>query len=157
LKKMRALATRLGHRNVIVARADATIALPLRPQSFDYVLLDAPCTGTGTLREHPEIRWRLRPDDFARMAVLQAQMLEQTAALVRPRGVMVYSVCSIAPEEGSGVVEEFLARHPQFKLDMPAPLREQLDGLIDARGYMRTRPDRGGLDGFFAARLMRQP
>ncbi len=161
LKKTRALAARLGHRNVLVARADVAAAIPLRPQSFGYVLLDAPCTGTGTMREHPEIRWRLRPDDFARMAVLQARMLEQAATLVRPQGVIVYSVCSLAPEEGAGVVEDFLARHPQFALDMPAALRERLDGLIDtngylANGYLRTRPDRGGLDGFFAARMIRQ-
>jgi 16S rRNA (cytosine967-C5)-methyltransferase len=157
LKKTRALATRLGHRKVFVARADAAAAIPLRPQSFGYVLLDAPCTGTGTLREHPEIRWRLRPDDFARMAVLQGRMLAQAASLVRPQGVIVYSVCSFAPEEGSGVIEAFLARCPQFKIDMPAALRARLDELIDTNGYLRTRPDRGGLDGFFAARLIRRP
>ncbi|MGD0290977.1 MAG: 16S rRNA (cytosine(967)-C(5))-methyltransferase RsmB [Candidatus Binataceae bacterium] len=157
LKKARALATRLGHRNVFVARADTTVALPLRPQSFGYVLLDAPCTGTGTMREHPEIRWRLRPDDFARMAELQARMLEQAAALVRPLGAIVYSVCSVAPDEGSGVVEGFLARHPEFALEMPPALRERLEGLIDESGYLRTRPDRGGLDGFFAARMIRRP
>ena len=156
LKKTRALAARLGHRNIVVARADTASALPLRPQSFDYVLLDAPCSGTGTMREHPELRWRLRPDDFARMAALQARMLEQAAALVRPSGVIIYSVCSLAPEEGSGVVGDFLARHPHFKLDLPPALRAPLDGLLDRRGYLRTRPDRGGLDGFFAARLLRQ-
>jgi 16S rRNA (cytosine967-C5)-methyltransferase len=156
LRKTRALATRLGHRNVYVARVDAASALPLRPQSFDYVLLDAPCTGTGTLREHPEIRWRLRPDDFARMAMLQTRMLEQAAALLCPQGIIIYSVCSLAPEEGSGIVEDFLARHPRLKIDMPPTLRERMGELIDANGYLRTRPDRGGLDGFFAARLMRQ-
>lgn len=156
LKKTRALAARLGHRNVFVARADASAALPLRPQSCGYVLLDAPCTGTGTLREHPEIRWRLRPDDFARMATLQAQMLEQAAAIVRPQGAIVYSVCSLAPEEGSGVIEGFLARHPEFALEMPTALRERLDGLLDGNGYLLTRPDRDGLDGFFAARLIRR-
>ena len=156
LKKVRALASRLGHRNVEVVRADTAAALPLRAESFDYVLLDAPCTGTGTMREHPEIRWRLRPDDFARMAALQARMLEQAAALVRHSGVIVYSVCSIAPEEGTGVVEGFLGRHREFSPDLPQDVRAALDGLIDARGYLRTRPDRGGLDGFFAARLIRR-
>jgi 16S rRNA (cytosine967-C5)-methyltransferase len=155
LKKTRALAARLGHRQVFVARADSAAALPLRPQSCGYVLLDAPCTGTGTLREHPEIRWRLRPDDFARMATLQTRMLEQAAALVRPQGVIVYSVCSLAPEEGSGVVEGFLARHPEFAVDMPETMRERLGGLVTKSGYLLTRPDREGLDGFFAARLIR--
>lgn len=156
LKKARALAARLGHRNLVVARADTASALPLPPQSFDYVLLDAPCTGTGTMREHPEIRWRLRPDDFARMATLQAQMLEQAAALVRPPGVVIYSVCSLAPEEGPGVIEDFLVRHPEFHVDRRDALQTPLAGLLDAHGYLRTRPDRGGLDGFFAACLRRR-
>lgn len=156
LKKARSLANHLGHRNVFFARADASVALPLKPASFDYVLIDAPCTGIGTLREHPEIRWRLQPADFTRMASLQSRMLEQAAALVRPRGVIVYSVCSIAPEEGSGVVANLLERHPEFRLDLPAGLRESFKGLIDANGCMSTRPDRGGLDGFFAARMVRE-
>jgi len=156
LKKTRALAARLGHRNVFVARADAAVAIPLRPQSIDYVLLDAPCTGTGTLREHPEIRWRLAPGDFARMAVLQARMLDHAAALVRPRGAIVYSVCSLAPDEGSEVVTGFLARHPEFALDSAPALRERFGDLIDRDGCLRTRPDRGGLDGFFAARMIRR-
>ena len=156
MKKTWGLAARLGHRNILVARADTATALPLRPQSFGYVLLDAPCTGTGTLREHPEIRWRLRPGDFARMAVLQARMLEQAATLVRPQGAIVYSVCSLAPEEGSGVVEDFLAHHAEFAIEMPPELRERLDGLVDTKGCLRTRPDRGGLDGFFAARMIRR-
>ncbi len=156
LKKTRALAARLAHTNVFVARADATLALPLRANSFDYVLLDAPCTGTGTMREHPEIRWRLEPGDFARMASLQAQMLDRAAALVRSGGVLVYSVCSLAPDEGPDVVENFLAQHHEFAIDMPTSLHESLNGLLNADGCLTTRPDRGGLDGFFAARLTRR-
>jgi len=156
LKKTRGLADRLGHTNVFVARADATIALPLRPKSLGYVLLDAPCTGTGTMREHPEIRWRLEPGDFKRMASVQAHMLEQAAALVRSNGVIVYSVCSVAPEEGAGVIASFLAQHPEFATDMPPALRETLTGLLGDDDCLRTRPDCGGLDGFFAARLIRR-
>jgi 16S rRNA (cytosine967-C5)-methyltransferase len=156
LKKTHALATHLAHRNVFAVRADTGAAIPLRPASFDYVLLDAPCTGTGTMREHPEIRWRLDPGDFARMAAVQSPMLENAAALVRPGGVIVYSVCSLAPAEGQGVVEDFLSRRPEFAIDANAPLRETLDDLLDDDGCLRTRPDRGGLDGFFAARLKRR-
>ncbi len=157
LKKSRALATHLTHRNIFAVRADTGAAIPLRPASFDYVLLDAPCTGTGTMREHPEIRWRLDPGDFARMAAVQSPMLDNAAALVRPGGAIVYSVCSLAPAEGPGVVDDFLTRHPEFAIDRTASLREALDGLLDDDGCLRTRPDRGGLDGFFAARLMRRP
>ena len=119
------------------------------------MLLDAPCTGTGTMREHPEIRWRLDPGDFARMAAVQSPMLEDAAALVRPGGVIVYSVCSLAPR--GRVSSRLSSRHPEFAgIDTNALLRETLDGLLDDDGYLRTRPDRGGLDGFFAARLKRR-
>jgi 16S rRNA (cytosine967-C5)-methyltransferase len=86
---------------------------------------------------------------------LQTKMIDHAAALVRPGGTLVYSVCSLAPEEGIGVVGKFLAQHHEFVIDAPAALRESFAGLIDDDGYMKTRPDRGGLDGFFAARLMR--
>lgn len=156
LKNARAVAARLGHRNISFARADCAFALPLRPACADYVLLDAPCTGLGTLREHPEIRWRLTPGDFARMAVTQARMLQLAAAIVKPGGALVYAVCSFAPEEGERVVREFLMRHPEFGLDRKPPHALELAGVIDSDGFIRTRPDRGALDGFFAARITRR-
>lgn len=155
LKNARGLSERLRHRNIAFVRADLTQSAPFRPASFDYVLLDAPCTGLGTLREHPEIKWRVSPDDPARMAVLQAKMLENAAALVRPGGAIVYSVCSIAPSEGEGVIDGFLRTHPEFEIDAHAPGSEDFKDVLDARGFMKTRPDLGGLDGFFAARLIR--
>ena len=156
LRNARALAARLHHPNVFFVRADVSLALPLRPASFDYVLLDAPCTGTGTMRAHPEIRWRLRPGDFARMASLQARMLESAASLVRPGGAIVYAVCSLGPEEGPGVVQAFLAHHREFEVDREINFRELFGDALDENGFIRTRPDRGGLDGFFAARLRRE-
>jgi 16S rRNA (cytosine967-C5)-methyltransferase len=156
LRNARDLARRLRHRNIEFVRADLTTAAPLAPTSVEYVLLDAPCTGLGTLREHPEIKWRLKPTDPARMATIQSRMLENAAALVRSGGAIVYSVCSIAPEEGEGVVDEFLARHDDFEIDRGIASREEFRDVIDARGFMKTRPDAGGLDGFFAARLIRR-
>jgi 16S rRNA (cytosine967-C5)-methyltransferase len=156
LRNARALAARLHHPNVFFVRADVSVALPLRPASFEYVLLDAPCTGTGTMRAHPEIRWRLRPEDFARMAALQGRMLENAALLVRPGGAIVYAVCSLAPEEGLGVVRAFLAHHREFEVDREINFRELFGDALDESSFMRTRPDRGGLDGFFAARLRRE-
>ena len=142
LRNTRGVAQRLGHENVFFARADVANAIPLRLASFDYVLLDAPCTGTGTLREHLEIRWRLRPSDPARLATLQLAMLRNAASLVRPRGAIVYSVCSLMPEEGKDVVAKFLADNQQYE--------------IDTDGTLQTRPDRDGLDGFFAVRIVRR-
>ena len=156
LKNARSLARRLRHRNLEYVCADLTAAAPLAPASFDYVMLDAPCTGIGTLREHPEIKWRLKPGDPARMAAMQSRMLENAAALVRRAGAIVYSVCSVAPEEGQRVVDAFLARHGDFEVDRGVADGGVLKDVIDARGFMKTRPDVGGLDGFFAAKLIRR-
>jgi 16S rRNA (cytosine967-C5)-methyltransferase len=156
LRNARDLAHRLRHRNVEFVCADLTTAPPLTPSSVDYLLLDAPCTGLGTLREHPEIKWRLKPTDPARMAAIQSRMLDNAAALVRHGGAIVYSVCSIAPEEGEGVVDAFLASHRDFEIDRGVAGRDEFRGVIDARGFMKTRPDLDGLDGFFAARLIRR-
>lgn len=156
LKNARSLARRLRHRNVQFVRADLASAAPLRNSSFDYVLLDAPCTGLGTLREHPEIKWRLKPTDPARMAATQSRMLSNAAALVRPGGAIAYSVCSIAPEEGEAVIGEFLTNHADFEIDRGVAARVELKEFIDSRGFMKTRPDLGGLDGFFALRLVRR-
>jgi 16S rRNA (cytosine967-C5)-methyltransferase len=155
LRKARTLAARLGHRNVFFARANMRVAAPLRPQACGFVLLDAPCTGLGTLREHPEIRWRRRPDDLGRMAAIQAEMAENAATLVRPGGALVYAVCSLAPEEGEDVVRRFLAKHREFHLDPHPPLPDKLKAALAADGTMLTRPDRDAMDGFFAARLIR--
>lgn len=146
----------LGHRNLELACADLTVAIPLRDAQFDFVLLDAPCTGLGTLREHPEIRWRLGPGDPARLAELQSRMLAAAAALLRPGGAMVYSVCSLAPEEGIGVVRNFLALHPGFAIDRAPRVHPAIAPEIREDGTMLTRPDRGGRDGFFAARIIRE-
>jgi 16S rRNA (cytosine967-C5)-methyltransferase len=156
LKQARTVGARFGHRNIYFLRSDTAASIPLLHQAFRYVLLDAPCTGLGTLREHPEIRWRLKPADFARMAELQSWMLENAATLVAPGGGLVYSVCSPAPEESAVVINGFLARHPEFAIDVGSALSTPLADVIDAEGFMRTRPDRASRDGFFAARLRRQ-
>lgn len=155
LKNARDLAGRLRHPNVAFVCADLMTTPPLRAASFEYVLLDAPCTGLGTLREHPEIRWRLKPEDPARMAAVQLRMLENASALLRRGGAIVYSVCSFAPAEGEGVIDEFLKAHRDFEIDSQPPNYDELKDVLDARGFMKTRPDVGGLDGFFAARLIR--
>ncbi|MBZ9712896.1 RsmB/NOP family class I SAM-dependent RNA methyltransferase [Deinococcus multiflagellatus] len=125
---------------------------PLAVDPAPFVLLDAPCTGSGTLRSHPEIKLRLTPDAVDEMARLQGQMLPNAAALVAPGGTLVYSVCSVTPQEGPEVVARFLETQPGFAA-------ESVPGLevphVPAGPGVLTVPE-GGIDGFFIARLRRQ-
>jgi len=124
-------------------------------QGFDRVLVDAPCSGLGTLRRNPDARWRVRATDPARLADVQRALLSRASRVVVPGGALVYSTCTLLPEENEGVVESFLRESPQFALvsgsAAPAHLRE----LLDARGFLRCWPHRHDTDGFFAARFVR--
>jgi 16S rRNA (cytosine967-C5)-methyltransferase len=155
LRQLRAEARRLGV-GLSALRADAT-ALPLaRRALFDAVLVDAPCSGLGTLRQHPEIRWRRRPSDLATLASLQTRILSSAAAHVRPGGALVYATCTIARAENDDIVDAFLAAHAHFAIDAAPPrLPAPVQSLLDARGMLRTLPHRDQLDGFFAVRLKR--
>jgi 16S rRNA (cytosine967-C5)-methyltransferase len=138
--------------NVAAVAADMT-APPLAG-GWDAVLVDAPCSGTGTLRRHPEIRWRLRPEDLPAIAARQQRLLQAAAPLVRPGGAIVYAVCSMEPEEGEAVVETFLASRPTFRRANARPfLPESARALVGGDGCLRTAPDLDGMDGFFAARI----
>jgi 16S rRNA (cytosine967-C5)-methyltransferase len=147
--RIRAEAQRLGATAARVLVADARRP-PLR-SGFDAVLVDAPCSGLGTLRRHPELRWRRRPEDVARLAVLQREILTGIASLVRPGGVLVYAVCTLTREENEDVVRALLAAEPRFVLESAGALAPA--AVVDAGGFLRTLPHRHGLDGFFAARL----
>ncbi len=129
-------------------------AAPIRPAGVDAVLVDAPCSATGTMRRHPDARWRIDPAVFARAASRQARLLAAAAPLVRPGGLLIYATCSLEPEENERVVEDFLSRNPGFaraprsETSLPAEL------LTDA-GDFQSRPQRHGIDGAYAARLVR--
>lgn len=129
----------------------------MEPATFDLVLLDAPCTGLGTLRRHPEIRWRRKPADMGGLVALQGELLERHAPLVRPGGHLIYAVCSFTREEGPRQVARFLARHGEFA---PAPPPDSLPfdpgPLSIAPGVWRTLPHRDGCDAFVVARLRRR-
>ncbi|ULH16300.1 tRNA/rRNA cytosine-C5-methylase [Deinococcus sp. KNUC1210] len=130
--------------------ADLTKVPALPPA--DFVLLDAPCTGSGTLRSHPEIKLRLTPDVVQEAAALQAQMLETAAVLTAPGGVLVYSVCSVTQAEGPEVVQQFLNANPAFQ---PEALPDLLVEAVSSGPGVLTVP-LDGVDGFFIARLRRQ-
>jgi 16S rRNA (cytosine967-C5)-methyltransferase len=120
---------------------------------FDAVLVDAPCTGTGTFRRHPDARWRLRTSDLAVMAATQRAVLRGAAKNVAPGGLLIYATCSLEPEENDQQVEAFLADHPGWTLE-PPPAGTVPDEVLDA-GRLRVLPQRHGADGSFAARLRR--
>ncbi len=128
-------------------------AAPIRPQSLNAVLVDAPCSATGTIRRHPDARWRLTPAIFARAAARQSRLLAAGAALVRPGGALIYATCSLEAEENAGVVDDFLSRHPEFAR---APTSASLPAeLITRAGDFQSLPQRHGIDGAYAARLIR--
>jgi len=141
---------RLEARNVRPVVADARHAAL---QAVDAVLVDAPCTGTGTFRRHPDARWRLKVSDLAVMGALQRSILRAGADLVRPGGLLIYSTCSLEPEENDAQLESFLAEHDAFRLEPPAAGTVP-ETVLDA-GRLRVLPQRHGTDGAFAARLRR--
>ncbi len=136
---------------------DATLDLAeLAPEGgFDRVLVDAPCSGLGSLRRNPDARWRVRPTDPARLAEVQKALLARASGVLRRGGALVYSTCTLLPEENEAVVESFLRESPQFVLTPPSEAPEEVRELVDGRGYLRCWPHRHDTDGFFAARLER--
>jgi 16S rRNA (cytosine967-C5)-methyltransferase len=121
---------------------------------FDRVLVDAPCSGLGSLRRNPDARWRVRAGDPARLADLQRNLLLRASRAVRPGGVLVYSTCTVLPEENEAVVEAFLRESPQFVPAAKTP--DEVGELVDARSQLHCWPHRHDTDGFFAARLERR-
>jgi 16S rRNA (cytosine967-C5)-methyltransferase len=133
------------------------------PDPFDAILLDAPCTSTGTIRRHPDIPWLKKPGDVAALAALQARMIERAVGFLRPGGTLVYCTCSLEPEEGEAQQAATLARLPLTLSPVAAGEIGGLAEAIAADGAVRTlpchlahaEPRLSGLDGFFAARLIK--
>jgi 16S rRNA (cytosine967-C5)-methyltransferase len=145
-----------GATNVHVVQANARAAPPFGPV-FDAVLVDAPCSGLGTIRRDPDVRWRRNEADLGPLADAQREMLAQLAATVRPGGRLIYSTCSSEPEENEAVVADFLQRHPAFRQAAPPQFAERADlaALLDTDGALKTLPFRDGLEAFYAAMLVR--
>ncbi|HET6279182.1 MAG TPA: 16S rRNA (cytosine(967)-C(5))-methyltransferase RsmB, partial [Candidatus Polarisedimenticolia bacterium] len=154
LQRMRRNALRLGTGPFHSVVSDAT--RPALRRRFGRVLLDAPCSGTGIIRRHPEIRWRRSEEEIARLAERQGEMLRAACDLVTPGGRLVYAVCSLEPEEGPDRVAELVAARRDIDLlDARALLPHVAQRLVDRSGYLATLPHRDDLDGFFAAVLRR--
>ncbi len=157
LARLRGEARRLGLTCIRAAVADSTRLPFATGESFDRVLVDAPCTGLGTLRQHPEIRWQRRPEDIESIGQVQRRLLASAADLVRPGGMLVYATCTLMPAENEEVVDAVLATRADLERadardSLPLPLHE----LVDGSGAMRVMPHRHGSDGFYAAALKRR-
>lgn len=140
-------------RSLMAVVYDATVPLPFADSSFDRVLVDAPCTGTGTLRRNPEIRWRISPSDVADLSARQSAILAHAAKTVRRSGGrLLYSTCSVEPEENEAVVASFLKENGAFRqISVDVPER-----LLSGNRAARTWPQRDGADGFFIAAFERR-
>ena len=140
---------------VTVVRVPTHGPLPFRAR-FDAVLVDAPCSGLGTIRRDPDIRWRRREDDLPSLARDQVDLLLRAADVVRPGGRLVYATCSSEPEENDGVVAAFVAARSDFSLvDLRVTASPIVARFVDGRGFFRTTPPAHGLEAFFAALLTR--
>jgi 16S rRNA (cytosine967-C5)-methyltransferase len=150
LQRVRDNVRRLDAANVAPFVGDARFPAV---RGMDVVLIDVPCTGTGTFRRHPDARWRLRVSDLAVLPAAQRSILRAAAAAVRPGGLLVYSTCSLEVEENDAQVESFLSDNPGWRLE-PPPEGAVPASVLDA-GRLRVLPQRHGTDGAFAARLRR--
>ncbi|MFL6253930.1 MAG: 16S rRNA (cytosine(967)-C(5))-methyltransferase RsmB [Pyrinomonadaceae bacterium] len=144
---------RLGVAGVTLVALNAEVALPFVDETFDRVLVDAPCTGTGTLRHNPEIRWRLSRESFSELPAVQGRILSEAARCLRRGGRLVYSTCSVEREENEEVVAAFLQSHADFTQTQATPAPAQ---LLLPGGAARTWPQRDDVDGFFVAALEKQ-
>lgn len=162
LKRLRANLERLDLTAEVI---EADIATYEPSELFDAVLLDAPCSSTGTVRRHPDVLWTKSPEEIAKLAAVQLRLLGAAIRLVKPGGRIVFSNCSLDPVEGEGLIDQALADYPELELEaITAGEWAALDGLLSAKGTVRTTPADlpnpdpalAGMDGFFAARLRRR-
>jgi 16S rRNA (cytosine967-C5)-methyltransferase len=143
---------RQGVKFVHIVQYDAEQSLPFADGAFDAVLVDAPCSGTGTIRHNPEIRYFLKPNDLTELQNKQLRILKNASKLVNQGGSLIYSTCSLEREENEVVCEAFLRDDPDFTLVNPdVPMR-----FLTEQGFARTFPQRDGMDGFFIASFARE-
>ena len=144
-----------GATNVHVLQVPSSGPLPFAPV-FHSVLVDAPCSGLGTIRRDPDIRWRRREDDLSSLASRQLDLARRAAAVITAGGRLVYATCSSEPEENEAVVEQFLRLEPEFALVDLRGMSPLIDPFLDSGGMMRTLPFAHGLEAFFAAAMIKR-
>jgi len=125
-------------------------------EEFNRILVDAPCSGMGVLRRNPDSKWKKREEDIVTLKRLQFSILNNLADCLKEDGVLVYSTCTVTPEENEEVIDDFLANHPEFVLDSISDvLPASCGSLVDNRGFFKSYPHLHNMDGFFAARLIK--
>ena len=152
-------ARRLGLTRIAIQERDATEPLgdlvAIAAPGFDLVLVDAPCSGLGSLRRNPDARWRIRETDVTALADIQRKILDQAARVVVPGGTLVYSTCTLVPEENEAQADAFLGRHPEFQRVPRNELPTHLRPVLREDGSLECLPHIHGSDGFFATRFVR--
>ncbi|UBF23721.1 16S rRNA (cytosine(967)-C(5))-methyltransferase [Kovacikia minuta CCNUW1] len=151
LKKLQQNADRLGLRSVKICPGDSR-NLPQFIGQCDRVLVDAPCSGLGTLHRHADARWRQTPDSVKELATLQTELLKQTAEWLKPGGILVYATCTLHPTENEIVIQTFLNQHCTWQIEPPAP-NSPPAAFASPEGWIKVWPHQHGMDGFFMVRL----
>lgn len=162
LKKLKENFRRLNLREPKVFEGDVVKEIfKLNPPLFDKILIDAPCTGTGIIRRHPDIKWARKEEDLVNIPEKQLRLLEGLVPFLKKGGIIVYATCSLEPEENEEVINRFLERHPEFKFENPLKILSKICGprveeLVIEEKYVKTYPHKHNLDGFFMVRLRKE-
>ncbi len=156
LKLIKGISHKMGVSIIKTVEGGAANPLPVLERfQFDRILADVPCSGFGTLRRNPDLKWRRKEEDIQRLSELQYSILKNLSSYLKKGGILVYSTCTVFQEENEGVVEKFLNQHPQFQLDRIDPILPRACHPFIQKGYFTTFPPKNGMDGFFAARLVK--
>jgi 16S rRNA (cytosine967-C5)-methyltransferase len=156
LGQIEEMCQRLGIKIVKTMKGDARSPLPTpKGMKFDRVLADVPCSGFGTLRRNPDLKWRRNEEDIGRLAELQSSILRNLAPYVKEGGILVYSTCTVFHEENEDVVERFLDGHSEFRLDQIREVLPEKGRSFIKKGYFKTFPPKDTMDGFFVARMIK--
>lgn len=156
--RYQALGENLARLGIAFARTRQVDGRKLPPEEdpFDYVLIDAPCSGLGACRRRPDLRWRRSPAELPALARLQGELMEAGGRLLAPGGALLYATCTVLPEENQEVVRGFLERHPDLDLGWELAPGDPGRRFLDSQGFWSTLPKEPELEGFFAARLVRR-
>jgi 16S rRNA (cytosine967-C5)-methyltransferase len=152
LRTARVNCKRVGAKNYQFAAYDAEKSLPFADESFDVILLDAPCSGTGTIRHNPEIRYFLQQADFAELSNKQLSILKNASKALKASGRLIYSTCSLEKEENEAVCAQFLKENIEFEIVKP----NLPENFITEQGFARTFPAHDKIDGFFIAAISKR-